>query len=584
VKGKEQGVPGKSANGAPREDVSDDELSLTSDEVPTVFHRAQSARARLEKRSNKGKLTQSELRTLSLVQLTAQQISDEAPLVDEDTLSLRSFFPTSSADTDFDKKKRTLLERMFAVDRSVRHGRLRKHARPEALAAFDEGGDHAHHMESAEGSEHGLARSRKKPRALVIEGAALAHLLGDPELEELLFAVASCSDSVVACRVSPKQKALLVNLVRTYVVPEPITLAIGDGANDVGMIQEAHVGVGISGKEGQQAVNASDFAIAQFRFLEELLLIHGRWSILRQSTVVLFSFYKNAVMAGCLIIFSKRVFYSGTPLFDEWLIAMLNFVAGLPIAFLGFFDRCLGKDYVRENPEVYAPGRQNEVITFRILCRWVILVFVHIFTIYYFTVPTQSLGGGITSAFTGLMHNDDPDVPGNGEGGDLKSAGTVSFTCLIILLAYKVLYESHSIIHGWWPALFTCCLKNVRESGFFNRLGYTWVGALFFSIGFYFWAIYIYMLVGRSGAGSFSQFVDIPLHVFHMRSMSWMLVILVPIVGMVFDVTGKVFSNMFFPTQTQIHVEIFCTQKDKAEHRDANDTDGRKLTVQEPNV
>jgi len=93
-----------------------------------------------------------------------------------------------------------------------------------------------------------------------------------------------------------------------------------------------------------------------------------------------------------------------------------------------------------------------------------------------------------------------------------------------------------------------------------------------------------WQLVGRSGAGSFSQFVDIPLHVFHMRSMSWMLVILVPIVGMVFDVTGKVFSNMFFPTQTQIHVEIFCTQKDKAEHRDANDTDGRKLTVQEPNV
>ena len=178
-------------------------------------------------------------------------------------------------------------------------------------------------------------------------------MLGDPELEELLFAVASCSDSVIACRVSPKQKALLVNLVRTYVVPEPITLAIGDGANDVGMIQEAHVGVGISGKEGQQAVNASDFAIAQFRFLEELLLIHGRWSILRQSTVVLFSFYKNAVMAGCLIIFSRQVFYSGTPLFDEWLIAMLNFVAGVPIAFLGFFDRCLDKDYVRENPETY---------------------------------------------------------------------------------------------------------------------------------------------------------------------------------------------------------------------------------------
>jgi P-type E1-E2 ATPase len=96
------------------------------------------------------------------------------------------------------------------------------------------------------------------------------------ELEELLFAVASCSDSVIACRVSPKQKALLVHLVRTYVFPEPMTLAIGDGANDVGMIQEAHVGVGISGKEGQQAVNASDFSIAQFRFLEGLSFVRAQ--------------------------------------------------------------------------------------------------------------------------------------------------------------------------------------------------------------------------------------------------------------------------------------------------------------------
>jgi magnesium-transporting ATPase (P-type) len=217
-----------------------------------------------------------------------------------------------------------------------------------------------------------------------------------------------------------------------------MTLAIGDGANDVGMIQEAHVGVGISGKEGQQAVNASDFAIAQFRFLEELLLIHGRWSFFRQSTVVLFSFYKNAVMAGCLIVFQGSVVYSGTPLFDEWLIAMLNFVCGIPIMFLGFFDRCLDKDYVRNHPEVYAPGRRNELITTRILIRWICLVFVHIFCIFLLTVYPQQYGGGYTSAFSGLMHNDDPYIPGNGEGGDLQSVGTVSFTCLVILLGYKV--------------------------------------------------------------------------------------------------------------------------------------------------
>ena len=122
-----------------------------------------------------------------------------------------------------------------------------------------------------------------------------------------------------------------------------ITLAIGDGANDVGMIQEAHVGIGISGLEGQQAVNASDFAIAQFRFLRELLLIHGRWNFMRMSKVVLFSFYKNAVMVGTMVAFGAKSLYSGTPLYDQWVISMLNFVAGFPILFLGMFDRDLEK-------------------------------------------------------------------------------------------------------------------------------------------------------------------------------------------------------------------------------------------------
>ena len=76
-------------------------------------------------------------------------------------------------------------------------------------------------------------------------------------------------------------------------VPGVRTLSIGDGANDVAMIQEAHVGVGIRGEEGLQAVNASDFAIAQFRFLSVLLLKHGRFNYVRMCRVVRYMFYKN---------------------------------------------------------------------------------------------------------------------------------------------------------------------------------------------------------------------------------------------------------------------------------------------------
>ena len=113
-------------------------------------------------------------------------------------------------------------------------------------------------------------------------------------------------------------------------------------------------------------------------------------------------------------------------------------MAGIPILFLGLFDRCLEKDYVRRNPEVFAPTRNNELITLRVLLRWVVLTFAHIFVLYYGVVAQLSLGGGMTSAFDGLMKSSKLDNVGDGEGGDLQSVGTVTFTCLILILAFKV--------------------------------------------------------------------------------------------------------------------------------------------------
>ena len=540
----------------------DDDLSLVSEETPLVFNRASSAKTLLQGMRSSGGLSQSDVRKLSIAHLTAQQHGDgggdDEPIVDEDTLSLDSFFPGGTdLKGDFDKRKRTLLERLFAVDKQVRKGQLGKHVKAGRLEAIAE--------DEPSSSQRSFPQAKSDgPRALVIEGAALKHMLGDPLLEEILFAVADQCQAVIACRASPKQKALLVNLVRHNVKPEPITLAIGDGANDVGMIQEAHVGIGISGKEGKQAVNASDFAIAQFRFLEELVLIHGRWDFFRLSTVVLFSFYKNAVMAGILITFTSRTLYSGTPLYDEWLIASLNFVAGMPIIILGLFDRCLSKSYVRAHPEVYKATRENELITVRTFLRWIILVVVHVSSLYFLTVPQQSFGGGITSAFIGLMRNEDLQRPGDGEGGDLKSVGTVTFTCMVFLLAYKVLYESRSLVHGRWPA-FSC--NKADTEGFMSRIAYTWIGIVLLSLGFYFVGVSFYQVIGRWSASQFSGFVDVFSHVLGTRSMSWILIAFVPISAMAIDVSGKVFSNMFYPTQTQIHLELESKSKIDARRR-----------------
>ena len=102
------------------------------------------------------------------------------------------------------------------------------------------------------------------------------------------------SANMLSSRVSPLQKALVVKLVKRNL--KAILLAIGDGANDVSMIQAAHVGVGISGVEGLQAARSADVAIGQFRYLRKLLLVHGAWSYQRISKLILYSFYKNIAL------------------------------------------------------------------------------------------------------------------------------------------------------------------------------------------------------------------------------------------------------------------------------------------------
>jgi phospholipid-translocating ATPase len=145
------------------------------------------------------------------------------------------------------------------------------------------------------GSDEELKAAKKNheapapTHAIVIDGDSLKVVLDDALKQKFLLLCKQCK-AVLCCRVSPSQKAAVVAMVKQGL--DVMTLSIGDGANDVAMIQEADVGVGIAGEEGRQAVMSSDYAIGQFRFLSRLVLVHGRWSYRRLGETIANFFYK----------------------------------------------------------------------------------------------------------------------------------------------------------------------------------------------------------------------------------------------------------------------------------------------------
>ncbi|XP_042687158.1 phospholipid-transporting ATPase IC isoform X3 [Centrocercus urophasianus] len=144
--------------------------------------------------------------------------------------------------------------------------------------------------------------------------------------------------AVICCRVTPKQKAMVVDLVKKY--KKAITLAIGDGANDVNMIKTAHIGVGISGQEGMQAVMSSDYSFGQFRYLQRLLLVHGRWSYIRMCKFLRYFFYKNFAFTLIHIWYSFFNGFSAQTAYEDWFITLYNVLySSLPVLLVGLFDQ-----------------------------------------------------------------------------------------------------------------------------------------------------------------------------------------------------------------------------------------------------
>ncbi|XP_051504011.1 phospholipid-transporting ATPase VD-like isoform X3 [Myxocyprinus asiaticus] len=193
---------------------------------------------------------------------------------------------------------------------------------------------------------------------LVIDGRTLDFAL-QKELQGLFLELTCCCRSVICCRSTPLQKSQVVRLVRDKL--KVMTLAIGDGANDVSMIQVADVGIGISGQEGMQAVMSSDFAISRFKYLRKLILVHGHWCYARLANMILYFFYKNVMYVNLLFWYQFFCGFSGSTMTNSWVLIFFNLLfTSVPPLVYGVLDKDVSSKTLLNLPDLYKSGQNSQ--------------------------------------------------------------------------------------------------------------------------------------------------------------------------------------------------------------------------------
>ncbi|CAM6082124.1 unnamed protein product [Calypogeia fissa] len=261
-----------------------------------------------------------------------------------------------------------------------------------------------------------ISGTEPKDIAFVIDGLALETALTFNS--EAFTELAMLSKTAICCRVTPSQKAQLVQLVKRC---DYRTLAIGDGGNDVKMIQEAHVGVGISGREGLQAARASDFSLARFRFLKRLILVHGRYSYNRTALLAQYSIYKSLLLSFIQILFSFVSGISGATLFNSFSLMAYNVVyTSVPIMTV-VQEKDLSEDTVFQHPEILFFSQAGRSINPSTFAGWFGRSLFHASVVFLVTIHVY-----------------------NNEKSELEEVSMVAFSGCIWLQAFVVALEMNS--------------------------------------------------------------------------------------------------------------------------------------------
>ncbi|KAM7404152.1 hypothetical protein PAMA_004537 [Pampus argenteus] len=261
---------------------------------------------------------------------------------------------------------------------------------------------------------------------LVIDGRTLDWALQEELKTDFLELSCRCK-AVICCRSTPLQKSQVVRLIRDQL--NVMTLAVGDGANDVSMIQVADVGIGISGQEGMQAVMSSDFAISRFKHLSKLLLVHGHWCYSRLANMILYFFYKNVMYVNLLFWYQFFCGFSGSVMTNSWVLIFFNlFFTSVPPLIYGVLDRDTPADTLMQLPELYQATQTSKVyVTFMF---WITVLDAFYQSLVCFFMPYFAYAGS--------------DI------GELSFGFPINTSALLIILLHQVI-ESHTLT--WIHAL-----------------------------------------------------------------------------------------------------------------------------------
>ena len=396
---------------------------------------------------------------------------------------------------------------------------------------------------------------------ILVDEKALLTINEDPDIQNIFLDIAKDAVAVICCRVSPLQKSQVVKMMKNY-DPNAITLAIGDGGNDVSMIMEAHIGVGIYGEEGMRAVQSSDYAIGEFQCLGPLLFFHGRTNYIRNSECIQYFFYKNFVFTLVQFVFGFYCNFTGQTIIDDWYITTYNLLfTSLPLGARALLDHDLkpddGEVVHKMLPFMYAENRDNPIFTIKNFLLTLLKGIIHCCINFYIVIY----------AFKGECFDIEGNLPG------LWVISVTLFTNIILIVSLDILIYTkyHTWINFFILGIVTALFYILFIIAVHNMSLFNSVGTMINTFSSYkIWIMFFFV------AGS-CMLIDFTILAFN-YSFNRTITILLQIQ---YNLMGKLNDEEEVPDEVKNYLKIYNSYEDNKTENDDDDKNENKRSNEE---